>query len=334
MVPFLAEKCNKYVRRNLKTNVFCILPHAQKFEDKELENRCWDVIEKETDEPVTSDEFVTVERSLVETIVKKEKLNVKEVELFKAVDRWATKESERQGLSPDGDTKRRILGEEIVKAIRFPLMSQKEFASVVIDSDILTSKEVSEMMTQFSNISTFPLPLNFKQAPRMDGSPVVHRCQRFDTFMKPPDTYRRYGAWHDSVNFSVNKPIMLHGVQHFGCEGVRGRYMVSTEIKDTTNDSSMLKQSGSYASVKDETYDYYGFDVLFDRPVCLKENREYKLISFMNGPMSWYGEDGQPSVSCHGVRITFCSSRSSNSATSEAKGQFPAFLFATLPYRS
>ena len=81
---------------------------------------------------MTSDEFVTLERSLVETIVKREKLNVKEVELFKAVDRWATKESERQGITPYGDAKRRILGEEIVKAIRFPLMSQTELCHYCI----------------------------------------------------------------------------------------------------------------------------------------------------------------------------------------------------------
>ena len=52
-------------------------------------------------------------------------LNVKEVDLFKAIDRWATKEVERQGLTADGVVKRRILGEETVKAIRFPVMSRR-----------------------------------------------------------------------------------------------------------------------------------------------------------------------------------------------------------------
>ena len=70
--------------------------------------------------------------------MKRERLNVKEVDLFKAVDRWATKEVERQGVTADGKVKRRFLGEEIVKAIRFPVMSQKEFASFVLDCDILT----------------------------------------------------------------------------------------------------------------------------------------------------------------------------------------------------
>ena len=147
MVPSLVKKCTEYLRDNLAaSNVFCILPHAQKFEDRDLEDRCWEVIEKQTEEAVTSDEFVTVERSIVESVVKREVLNAKEVELFKAVDRWATKESERQGTSP-GDAKRRILGEEIVKAIRFPLMSQTEFISVVPDCNILTTKEIVDIPT-------------------------------------------------------------------------------------------------------------------------------------------------------------------------------------------
>ena len=57
MVPSLAEKYAEYLRRNLKaSNVFCILSHAQKFEDKDLEDRCWEVIEENTEEAVTSDE--------------------------------------------------------------------------------------------------------------------------------------------------------------------------------------------------------------------------------------------------------------------------------------
>ena len=99
MVPSLAQKCAEYLQRNLKgSNVFCILLHAQKFEDEDLKERCWKVIQEQTEEAVASDEFVTVERSLVEKIVMREVLNVKEVELFKAVDRWATEQCKRQGI--------------------------------------------------------------------------------------------------------------------------------------------------------------------------------------------------------------------------------------------
>ena len=88
-----------------------------------------------------SDEFLTLERSVVASVVKREILKVKEVDLFRAVDRWATKEQERRGLTPRRKVKREILGEEIVKAIRFSLIPEKEFASVVLDCDILTETE-------------------------------------------------------------------------------------------------------------------------------------------------------------------------------------------------
>ena len=325
MVPSLDEKCTEYLRDNLTaSNVFSILPHAQRFEDKDLEDRCWEVIEKQTEEAVTSDEFVTVERSLVESVVKKEVLNVKEVKLFKAVDRWATKECKRRGITPDGEAKRRILGEEIVKAIRFPLMSQTEFASVVIDSYILTFKEAGDLMKHYSNVSTFALP--FMDIPRGDHS--LQRCNRFLNFSNVSQgkgwAYARGST--DGILFSVVNPIKLHGVQHFGSEG--GQYTVSSQVKDNTDDSSVVKQSGTYTSEKDETNDYYGFDVLFDHPVCLEANKQYRVVSLIKGPKSWFGQEGQTSVESGGVRFSFSPSNDSGNGTSVTRGQFPAFIFS------
>ncbi|XP_078348836.1 BTB/POZ domain-containing protein 6-like [Oculina patagonica] len=322
MVPSLAGKCNEYLRDNLAaSNVFCILPHAQKFENKDLEDRCWEVIEEQTEEAVTSDEFVTLERSLVESVVKREGLNVKEVELFKAVDRWATKENERQRITPDGEAKRRILGEEIVKSIRFPLMSQKEFASAVFDSYILTFQEFGEMTKHYNGV--LPSSLPYKQTPRI----AIHRCSRFKKILPPVfEAWWNYPSDADRINFTVNKPIKLHGIQHFGSQD--GEYKVSTEVKDAAEGSSLVKQTGSYASEKDETNSYYGFDVQFGRPICLVESKEYQLVSHIKGPSSWYGQEGQASVECQGVRFTFRSTGGNNNGTCEVMGQFPALLFS------
>ena len=327
MLPSLAEKCAEYLRRNLKgSNVFCILPQAQKFADKDLKDRCWKVIEEQTEEAVTSDEFVTVERSLVEAVVKREGLVVKEVELFKAVDRWAREQRKRQGITLDGESKRRILGEEIVKAIRFPLMSQQEFASVVIDSRILTLEEVGDMMKHFSDVSTTSLPfIQAPRIPRIDAS-IIHGCQRFQAFMPPDKSRWRYCESPDCVNFTVNKPIMLHGVQHFGSEG--RNYTVSIEVKDTTDGSSLVKQSGSYASEKDKTCSYYGFSVLFREPVRLAEKKEYKLESLITGPKSWVGAKGQISVDCQGVVFTFRTSQDHLYRTNGKIGQFPVLFWS------
>ena len=323
MVPSLAEKCTKYLRDN---NVFCILPHAQKYEDKDLEDRCWKVIEMETEAALTSDEFVTLQRSVVETLVKRETLNVKEVELFKAVDRWATKESERQGITPDGEVKRRILGDEIVKAIRFPSMSQKEFLSVVFDSYILTIQEVGDLMKHFNDVLlTSPLP--FIQAKRITNS-TFHRCQRFRQFNSPAGSWNYGSQTSDSICFTVNKPITLHGVQLFGAED--GEYTIDVEVKDTTDGSCILKQSGSYSCIKLETDDYYGFDVLFDNPFRLVEGRVYAIEALINGPTSWYGAVGQTDVECKEVKFKFIRSNSSPNGTSVTGGQLPVFVFSNV----
>ena len=138
MLPSLVDKCSAYLKENLDaSNVFTVLPDEQKYEEKDLLDHCWKVIEKETKEAVKSDGFVTMERSVLEEVIEVT-LNIRELELFKAVDRWAENEYEKQGLVAEGTVKRRILGERIVKGIRFPLMEEKEFLDAVLECDLLT----------------------------------------------------------------------------------------------------------------------------------------------------------------------------------------------------
>ena len=326
LVPSLADKCTKYLQENLEaSNVFSVLPQAQKFEDKDLEERCWEVIETQTENALTSEEFVTLERSVVESVVKRERLNVKEVDLFKAVDRWATKEVERQGLTPDGVVKRRILGEQTVKAIRFPVMSQKQFASV-LDCDILTKEEIVLMMKHYSGFG-LESSLPFMNAIRAG---LLHRVYRFE---KPGDT-SDYSAWcysgePDAINLTVSRPVMLRGVQHFGSEG--GKYTVSLEVK--TNDKaiggSLVKQTGMYSSEKDETNGYYGFDVMFDHSVSLERGKTYEIVSLIEGPSSWRVIRGKYTDEVEGIQFSFSKSSASSNGTHEGSGQFPAFIFST-----
>ena len=259
MVPSLADKCTEFLREHLEaSNVFSILPQPQKYEDKTLKNGYWEVIEKHTEQAIMSDEFLALERSIVESVVKKDGLTVKEEDLLKAVDRWATKELERQGLTPKGESKRKILGEEIVNAIRFSLIPEKEFASVVLDFDILTKTEICDMI-KYYNDAGVKFPLACVHTPRN-----LHRCYRF---LKgdPPETPG--GPWVysgiNSLKLLVNKTVWLHGVQLFGNEG--DKYTVSLEVKDARSDLSLAQKSGSYFSVKDDTHAFYGFDVKFDQ---------------------------------------------------------------------
>ena len=281
------------------------------------------MIELKTAEAVTSDDFVTVHGSLLKSVVKRERLNIKELELFKALDHWAKHRCEEQGLAADGEAKRRIIGEEILKEIRFPLMSEKEFASFVIDSNILNAQEIGVMVKHYNQVLTSPLP--FAQSSRLG---VTNRCWRFTHFKRPGTNL---GWWSylkapDSICLSVNKAISLLGVQHFGCEG--GEYTVSTEITDVRRGSSQVKTSGTYSCEKDMDHAFYGFDVLFNSPVILEPGNTYKIISNIKGPLSWFGQQGKVVFETAGVGFTISKSdHVPTNGTSETIGQFPGFLF-------
>nr|XP_058961943.1 BTB/POZ domain-containing protein 6-like [Pocillopora verrucosa] len=163
IVPSLADKCTDYLQDKLDvSNAFSILPNAHQFDKKRLVERCWKVIDKHREEAIKSDGFATLERSLIEEVVKRDTLNIEEVELFKAVDSWATKKCKEEGLTVDGSVKRKIIGENIVKAIRFPAMKQQDFAGVVLGTKILTQDEVCDVVKYLNSVLSSPVrfPVN------------------------------------------------------------------------------------------------------------------------------------------------------------------------------
>ena len=163
-------------------------------------DRCWKVIDKKTEEAVKSDGFATIERSLLKAVVVRDTLTIEEIELFKAVDLWATKACERQGLATDGASKRKILEEHIIKGIRFPTMKLEEFASVVLDSDILTKEEIASTIKHLSSVSSSPVGfLGTKRCSlQFDGD--IQQCCRLGSLS--PCTWHYYGGT-DAICFSA-----------------------------------------------------------------------------------------------------------------------------------
>ena len=296
------------------SNVFIVLPDAQKYEEKELINHCWKLMEKETD-AVQSDGFVTIERSVLEKMVENDSLNIKEVELFKAVDRWAGKKCEKQGLVAEGSVKRRILGERIVKGIYFPLMELKEFASVVLDCDILTKKECFDMMKYFSSV--LDIPAGFCGVKRTGYRNVLCRFQWL------------CNCWNHSSKYilglTVDKNIKLHAIRIFGSD--KSEYSVTLTVYSHETLMPVARESGKFSSkhIDGEIGGYEGFEIVFKTPIALEANIKYEFNAKITGPPSWYGFGGLCRVKHSGV--TFFFSSPGTKYTSSEKGQFPEFLF-------
>jgi len=328
IVPSLAEKCAEYLNDNLDpSNVFGILLQAQKYEEKNLVDQCWQVIDEQTEEAVKSDEFSSIERSLLEVIVQRDTLNIEEVELFKAVNLWATKRCEEQGYSTDGSEKRRILGERIVKGIRFPVMTQHKFAAVVLDCKILTQEEVFSVVKYFNSVPDTPVV--FSEKKRIGSRGSFQRCYRFGCMDDTGSGYP-YGAdERDCLLFKVNKDISLLGVTLCGRKNYN--YAVDIQIKflEKNKWNCICFKTGQFSSarIESELVSYCGFNIFFDSPVVIMKSLLYRIEASICGANSCCGQDGRRSVLCSGVLFTFDNSSMSSNGTTVTRGQFPEFLF-------
>ena len=326
MVPSLADKCTEYLQKNLDpSNVFSILPSAQKYEENNLADRCWKVIDRQTGEAVKSDGFATIERSLLEAVIIRGTLMVEEIELFKAVDLWATKECERQGLAIEGAVKRRILGEKIVKGIRFPTMKLEDFASMVLASDILTKEEIVSLIRHLSSVSSSSV--GFPETKRSGLTGDIQRCSRF---LSPPGGRCWYdGRNRDVIDVYVDKDIVIHGVCFYGSEN--HTYSVDLKLWSQQTNSvlvSLKTEALSSKLLQSKKFSYYGFELFFDKNINLNKNTRYSVSALISGFPSIYGMNGVSSVQCSGVTFTFMNSTSPNNKTSVTQGQFPELLFS------
>ena len=321
ILPSLAEDCIDFLIRNLDVgNVFCLLSCAELYDEKCLADRCWELIDRETEEVVKEEGFVTIERSLLEVIVQRDSLDISEVDLFKGVDLWATKECEIQGLAVDGQIKRKILGEQMVKSIRFPAMEEKDFASVVLDRDILTNEERRCLMKNFNDVLTGPV--GFPEDRRIGP---VYACCRFE-LLCTPHMRRSFTGSPQLIEFSVDKNIMLHGIRLFGSKG--NDYEVHLEISDCQTWNSLIELRKTFSSVSFpyKEKEIYVLDVLFD-PCLLTRNNRYHVEAFPIGQNSCYGVAGFVSVQCHGVTFDFSNFCRLEGPTGVSCGQFAEFLF-------
>ena len=335
IVPSLTNKCAEYLKETLDaSNVFSILPFAQKYEEKALVDQCWMVIENHTEAAVKSEGFEAIERSLLQEVVARDNLSIKEVSLFQAIDRWATTQCEKQGLAEEGPIKRRILGEEMIKALRFQVMTGEEFAVNVLDTNILTLDEIVTLFKHFT-VPTSPSPVAFSETRR---GKLTHaaKCTTSCRFPSCSSTE----SWNyqleriDLLCFSVDKNITLHGLRLFGSKN--NSYKVTLKVTDDTGSrTTLVCKAGTYSSklLHNKHFSYHGFEVKFDSVVVLKSNTRYHIEALISGPRSARGWNGlctvRDTVKKSVVTFTFSSVDRENSNNTDVNGgQFPEILFS------
>ncbi|KAL9988190.1 hypothetical protein ACROYT_G002604 [Oculina patagonica] len=282
MIRSLTDECAEYIGKNLDiSNVFCVVKHAKQYENRDILFYCWDLIDQEAEEALKLNEFLNMERSFLNQLVERNTLSIKEVELFKAVDCWAKEECNRQQLEADGSVKRQVLGEQIVKNIRFPIMKQRDFIEVVLPNKILTEEETRSIMNCFSSSET--APVGFLDVHR---SGPLSRCCRFKSFL--PEIQCEYVPYDDDwIPLLVDKDIMLHGVSLLGNDGGEFTVNLQVEIYGFREQLVLASKTGIFTSGRKQCSNgyYYGFDVVFDEPLALEKEIIYFItVSVDDGP--------------------------------------------------
>ncbi|EDO38551.1 predicted protein [Nematostella vectensis] len=289
ILPGLNEKCTQFLQENLEAkDVLFVLPEAMEIQDENLQRHCWELVDETTEEVVMSDAFLSVTRELLCDILDRDELMIKELELFKAVDRWAEQQTSSEGLGVDGESKRNVLGEEAIRRLRFPLISQEQFVKHVLPKDILNREEIVDLFAHYVLPKEKGSVLFRATSRGLKIRGVSSSVTRFTSVSLTP-SYRTYNE--HSICFEVNTEIELSAVILFGSLG--------------------------------NTY-----KVTFDQRVVIHPNTTYTLRAWINGPKSLCWQTGRRVVRNGDVEITFMDSPSSENRTRVEGVQFPVFHFS------
>ena len=309
LISSLAEKCCEILEASIKPeNVFVVLEQAIQFDEKELEEKSWDIISKNTQECLNSEAFCDIGLHTLNALLKKERLAVPEVELFKAVLKWTDSECAKQGINIEEDktARRRILGDSVYE-IRFLAMSQEDFVIYVSPTGMLRETEIVCLFQKLYGLDVAGL----KWKNRKKRSASVVSFSRFDPSYVAANNWN-YAGGSDALTLTVNKAVLFHGVRLFGDTG-GSQYEVKFTVKNET-------VTGTYTSQQNDGV--WSYDVILSNPIPFQSNEEFTIIATIKGPKSCRGTSGKQSVKVDEIVVTFKKSRVSSNCTSEDVGQF------------
>ncbi|CAB4023698.1 BTB POZ domain-containing 6 [Paramuricea clavata] len=294
IVPSLAEKCFEYFDANFAAeNVLILLQQAIQFDENKLEEKCWDFIDLKANEVVASDGFSDINQATLVELLKREPLNLEEVDLFKAVLKWSEAECSRKGIEANAKNKRAAMGDAIYQ-IRFVSMTLQDFAQNVSQSGILTPEEMLLFYETFGGIEKTSEIWNMSETRAKED--ILLRCCRFDCYGLHLVS-KTVSTWEDTLGISFSKPVKLHGVRLLGEKGKE--YKVKLEIW-----SWIIEKK--FHSEQDNRGISQGFDVMLPLPIKVQANVPVHLKTTITGcRRTNFDARVRKTVKTNGITINF-----------------------------
>ncbi|KAM6968465.1 BTB/POZ domain-containing protein 6-B-like [Tautogolabrus adspersus] len=317
IVPALAKACVTFLETSLEAKNACVLlSQSRLFEEPELTQRCWEVIDAQAELALCSEGFCEIDLQTLEIILRRETLNTKEVVVFEAVMNWATAECKRQCLGPTTRNKREVLGKALF-LVRIPSMSLEEFADGAAQCDILTLEETHNVFLWYT--AAKKPELDFPLTARQGLSP--QRCHRFQSSAYRSNQWRYRGRC-DSIQFAVDKRIFIAGLGLYGSSGGKAEYSVKIELK--RQGVTLAQNLTNFVSDGSSST----FPVWFEHPVQVEQDAFYTVSAVLDGnELSYFGQEGMTEVQCGKVTFQFQCSSDSTNGTGVQGGQIPELVF-------
>lgn len=286
LVLSLIRRCGQFLEERIDpNNVFETLIQARQFRVEELEKRCWFIVDLNTKQCLESPSFLELDCAAVKSLLRRETLRIEESELFEYCMRWAKNQCTREGLEPSGNNLRSIMGDALFY-LRFPVMTQKQFAEKVVPHNILTDREALNVFLHFSTPDSKP-GVSFPCVPR-SGRPM-RRCCRYTEAPSPHHWYRPpsngTGRREEILTFTVTSesPVYIAGgrifTRTFGLSDVESRRdKVKLWIKEESPQEKVLGFiEGEYLPDNSGTFSGDGFDIKFKTAILVKSGMRYSL---------------------------------------------------------
>ncbi|XP_075387378.1 BTB/POZ domain-containing protein 6 isoform X2 [Tenrec ecaudatus] len=317
IVPALAKACVHFLETSLEAKNACVLlSQSRLFEEPELSQRCWEVIDAQAEMALRSEGFCEIDRQTLEIIVTREALNTKEAVVFEAVLSWAEAECKRQGLPVTPQNKRHVLGRALY-LVRIPTMTLEEFADGAAQSDILTLEETHNIFLWYTAAKKPPLEFPLTKRKGL----VPQRCHRFQSSAYRSNQWRYRGRC-DSIQFAVDRRVFVAGLGLYGSSSGKAEYSVRIELKRL---GVVLAQSLT-KFVSDGSSNT--FPVWFEHPVQVEQDTFYTASAVLDGSeLSYFGQEGMTEVQCGKVTFQFQCSSDSTNGTGVQGGQIPELIF-------
>lgn len=265
---------------------------------------------------IKSEGFVDIDFKTFETILARETLNCKEINLFEAALNWAHAACLKMELEPTSQNKRQILGNALF-LIRIPTMTLEQFANRVAQLGILTHQETIDIFLHFT--AKIKPAVNFPTKPRTGLKTQI--CHRFQSCAYRSNQWRYRGRC-DSIQFSVDKRIFIVGFGLYGSSTGAADYNVKIELKRlgrvlAENNTKFFSDGSSNT-----------FHVFFEHPIQIEPECFYTASVILDGSeLSFFGQEGMTEVCMGTVTFQFqCSSESTN-GTGVQGGQIPELIF-------